>query len=531
MEHLSRTVMETKKSGAWRVPEISAFIFLVILATILSQPHNRVLSDLDVCWLIRNGEYMLQTGHLPAGDLYSFTNLGRPWILYKWGFELYLGILHHIASLGGVIWGTGIVYALTYSILLYVLLRSGVPRLISIGLIILVHYTNVFHFFARPTIMTYLFYTVALLLLEDYRLSPSRRVWLLPPLFLLWTNLHLGFIVALGALGLYSLAAWIVPTIFRGPGSVRDPKLLLILLLCSVAVLINPYGFDLLVRIWHHSNDHLVTSGLTDEMQSPDFHQVLFYPLFALIFLLVAVKGRDYPGRPLLLSIVGVTLFLGLFSLRHIPYFSITATFYLAHALGKTENSYDFSSASLTRGWGWALVGASLSLIWVVVVAYHYPNFYKFSEDRIPRQATDYLGRQCSGTLPIRIFSSDEKWADYFIYRLYPQALVFIDTRFDLYGDEFINNYLLLRNKLPYDLDALHPWEVDFMILNKALLPQRPVVKPGWELVYEDNVSLIYRSLAKQKDVPAGDAKSWKDAPAQSPIPWESSCNLYPKTY
>jgi hypothetical protein len=516
MGQLSPTVLETKKSEAWKTPEIPAFVFLLILATLLSLPHNPVLSDLDVCWLIRNGEYILQNGHLPTGDLYSFTNLGRPWILYKWGFELYLGVLHHVASLGGVVWGTAIVYALTYGILLYVLLRSEVPRLISIGLVILVLYTNFFHCFARPTIMTYLLYTVALLLLEDYRRSPGRQLWLLPPLFLLWTNLHLGFIVALGALGLYGVTAWLLPTFFRGPGSSRDLRLLLILPLCAAAVLINPYGIDLLVRIWHHANDHLVTSGLTREMQSPDFHNFNFYPLLALIILLISVRGRDYPGRPLLLTILGVTLCLGLYSLRHIPYFSITATFYLAQALGKAESSKDLSAAHLTRGWGWALLGAILSLIWVVGIEYQNPSFYTFQDSRVPRQATDYLARQYEGSKPIRIFSSDDSWADYFIYRLYPQALVFFDTRFDLYGDVFFNKFISLRDEIPYNLDALSPSEADFLVLNKTKMPRRPAVKPGWELVYEDKESLIYRSLAMKKDASSGGATNRKDPPAQS---------------
>lgn len=510
-------VLESTKSEAWKAPEIPAFVFLLILATLLSLPHNLVLSDLDVCWLIRNGEYILQNGHLPTGDLYSFTNLGHPWILYKWGFELYLGVLHHVASLGGVVWGTAIIYALTYSILLYVLLRSEVPRLISIGLVVLVLYTNFFHCYARPTTMTYLLYTVALLLLEDYRRSPGRQLWLLPPLFLLWTNLHLGFIVALGALGLYSATAWLLPTFFRGAGSSRDLKLLWILPLCAAAVLINPYGIDLLVKIWHHSNDHLVTSGLTVEMKSPDFHSPFFFPLLALVVILVAVKGRDYPGRPLLLTLVGVTLCLGFYSLRHIPYFSITATFHLAQALGKTESATDFSAEHLSRGWGWALMGAILSLIWVLGIAFQNPSFYTFPDSSVPRQATDYLARQSSGPQPIRIFSSDDQWANYFIYRLYPHALVFFDTRFDFYGDEFFNKFISLRNKIPYDLDALSPWEVDFLVLNKSRLPQRPAIKPGWKLVYEDKESLIFRFLAKKQDAFPGGATNRKDPPAQSP--------------
>ncbi len=144
-------------------------------------------------------------------------------------------------------------------------------------------------------------------------------------------------------------------------------------------------------------------------------------------------------------------------------------------------------------------MGAILSLIWVVGIAYQNPSFYEFPDYRVPRQATNYLASQASGPQPIRIFSSDDQWADYFIYRLYPHALVFFDTRFDLYGDEFFNKFISLRNEIPYDLDALSPWNVDFLVLNKSRLPQRPAIKPGWELVYEDQRSLIFRFLGRKK--------------------------------
>jgi hypothetical protein len=212
-----------------------------------------------------------------------------------------------------------------------------------------------------------------------------------------------------------------------------------------------------------------------------------------------------------------VTLCLGLYSVRHIPYFGITATFHLAQALRKTESSKDLSAGHLTRGWGWALMGAILSLIWVVGIAYQNPSFYKFPDHRIPRQATDYLARQYKGGKPIRLFSSDDQWADYFIYRLYPQVLVFFDTRFDLYGDVFFNKFISLRNEIPYNLDALSPWEVDFLVLNKREIPRRPALKPGWELVYEDEESLIYRPLSKKKDASSLEERNQKDPPAQSP--------------
>ena len=39
------------------------------------------------------------------------------------------------------------------------------------------------------------------------------------------------------------------------------------------------------------------------------------------------------------------------------------------------------------------------------------------------------------------IFAPDS-WGGYLIYRLYPQNKVFVDDRHDLYGEEFLKDYL-----------------------------------------------------------------------------------------
>jgi len=476
---------------------LPAFLFSTLLVALILLPQSPMLRDLDVGWLIRDGEFIWLNGHLPAGDIYSFTNWGRPWLLYKWGFELYLGVLHQLASLGGVVWGTALIIALTYSLLLYFLLRLGVNRLISLGLLTLAMLTTIFYWYTRPTTITYLLYAVFLIILEEYRMAPSRRIWFLPLLFLLWANIHLGFIVALAALGLYGVAAWLLPSTFRGVGSRRDARLLfLILPLSLAAILVNPYGVNLIAMIWAHSNDNLVTQGLTSEMVSPDFHKVAFQFLFVQIVLLFWMGGRNYPGRPILLTLVTVTLALGLYSVRHIPYFALTATIYLGHSFldWQGEPAMLTSPGLLRRGWGWALAAALASFIWIVAIERYQPGFYGFEPNRVPHGAADYLARQQVGSRPWHIFSWDDQWGSYFIYRLYPRALVFMDTRFDLYGDAFTRKFEDLRQEALHHMEVLNPWGVDFLVLKKAGVNKPAATGPGWTLVYEDDQALIYRS-------------------------------------
>jgi len=493
--------------GGWKSPELPACLFCALLLALLLLPQSPMLRDLDIGWLVRTGEHLWQTQRLPREDIFSFTQAGRPWVLYQWGSELFFGGLHHLAALGGVIWGTALAIALTYSILLYYLLRLGVNRLLSLGIVFLVILTNVFYWYTRPATLTFLLYTVILLVLEDYRQTPGKQIWALPLLFILWTNLHLGFIVALGAVGLYALAIFFLPGASRGAGAPRDARLLLLVPLCFLAVCFNPYGIRLLADIFVHSTSGFVTRSQLSEMQSPDFHSLLYIFLFAFLVLLIWTRGRDYPGRPLLLSLVTVTLGLALYSVRHIPYFSITAALHLGNAFRPAPPEAKFSSspAVLRQGWGWVCVAAALSLVWIVGIEQSRPGFYGFEPRYEPRGAARYLAQQSRGSQPLKIFAWDDQWASYFIYSLYPKAQVFIDTRFDFYGDAFTNKFEVLRQGALQDMEVLTPWGVDFLVLKKASLARRPSAGPGWTLVYEDQQALIYRPYRQEKRGGPGD--------------------------
>ncbi len=482
-------------ASAWKAPELPTGLFVCLLLALLLLPRNPMLRDLDIGWLVRTGEHLWQTLKLPREDIFSFTQAGRPWVLYQWGSELLFGGLHRLAGLGGVVWGTALAIALTYSLILYYLLRLGVHRLLSLGLVFLVILSNAFYWYTRPGTLTFLLYTIILVILEDYRQTPGKQVWALPFLFILWANLHLGFTIALGAVWLYALAAVLFPALARGPGAPRDAKFLLVAVLCALAVCLNPYGLKLLADIFIHATSGFVTQSQLSEMVSPDFHNWKFIFLFALLALLFWTRSRDYPGRPVLLALVTVTLGFALYSVRHIPYFTITAALHLGRAWGPAATAAGPSAAPavLRQGWGWAGAVAALSLVWVVAVEQTRPGFYGFEPGYVPRGAADYLARQHRDPRPLKLFSWDDQWASYFIYSLYPRAQVFIDTRFDFYGDAFTDKFEELRQVVVRRLEVLNPWGVDFLVLKKAKLAQPPPAAPGWTLVYEDGQALVYR--------------------------------------
>ena len=54
------------------------------------------VTDADLWWHLRAGEWITQNHHLPVTDPFSYTGAGKPWIAYSWSFEvlLYLSLIH-----------------------------------------------------------------------------------------------------------------------------------------------------------------------------------------------------------------------------------------------------------------------------------------------------------------------------------------------------------------------------------------------------------------------------------------------------
>jgi len=500
-------------AGAWRSPELPTYLFIYLIIGVLVDPKRSMLGDLDVCWLIRAGELIWQTGRIPETDIFSFTHYGQPWLLYQWGFEVFIGGLHMLAGLGGVVWGSGLLIASSYAIFFYFMLRLGIHRGHCIGLVALVMQINSFNWLSRPNTASIFFYIFLLLLLEGYRKSPSHRIWFLPLLFILWTNVHLGFTSGLMVVLLYGLWARFFPNGFREKEQYRDNRLLVVFILCLLATLINPYGPRLFTYLWELSRATTMNSSIC-ELHSPDFHSPAHLTLILLFVLLFWFGGFRYPGRGVLFSLVSITLVMALFSARHIPYFSIPAIIHLSYiwvARKSQTSEVRVPRVDQTKGWGWGLAFAGVSLVAVVIIGNLRPEFYDFNEKWVPKGATDYLETVVGKPEPSRVFTSGggTQWNDYLLYRLYPRIKVFIDTRFDMYGDAFFKNYLTLVNNLRCDLTSLDPWKIDFLILQKKekkdnqkedrsplITPMGPPpALPPWKIVYEDEKTMVYRNL------------------------------------
>jgi glycosyltransferase involved in cell wall biosynthesis len=204
-------------SGFKKIVDFGA-LYLLFLAVGITQ------LDPDFGWHLTTGNYVL-SHWLPTHDIYSYTARSFAWIDHEWGNDVITVILYR---LGGYPLTTAF-FAALWSGAVY-LAGSGRARLLTLlaaGFAVTT-YTG-----TRPLAWTVFLFSLVLAILR----SPShRRRWALPLTFILWANLHAGFIAGLALIGYYLILE-------------RRRSTLLLLIACFTATLINAYGANIYTEI------------------------------------------------------------------------------------------------------------------------------------------------------------------------------------------------------------------------------------------------------------------------------------------
>src|SRR5580698_6472100 len=115
-----------------------------------------------------------------------------------------------------------------------------------------------------------------------------------------------------------------------------------------------------------------------------------------------------------------------------------------------------------------------------------------FDDKRFPVEATEAIAKR---GIPGPIFGLDY-WGGYLIYRLYPETKVVLDDRHDLYGDEFLKEYLKVVLVQPGWDEALDKLQVNWVLMPaESPLGNMLRLKSGWESVYEDKSAVLLRRV------------------------------------
>jgi hypothetical protein len=208
-------------------------LYTVLVWVMVACVLGTVYVDADLWGHLRFGLDMLRDRSLPSVDPYSFTQ-DVPWINHEWLSELQMGIAYTLGGVPGLFVLRTLIFGVACA-LLALHLRT-VPFLPSVAIVFVTMWAaSPIARMLRPQLWTYAAVAIVASLLSAEK--PSRRLLWLPVVFLLWVNLHGGWMV-----GGLLLVIW---ALVRVRGQRWRRYVIAVSLLSAAATLVNPYGLDM----------------------------------------------------------------------------------------------------------------------------------------------------------------------------------------------------------------------------------------------------------------------------------------------
>lgn len=460
--------------------------FLMIFALAVRQS---AFIDPDLWWHLQAGQDIVAAKAIPQTDIYSFTKAGSEWVTHEWLSEVVIYSIYSVTGWAGLL----AAFAGFITAAFYLVYRrcTGKPYIAAFAILLAVSAASPL-FGVRPQMITLLLASTFVTLLTSYaRDGKSRSLYWMAPLMLLWVNLHAGYALGLGLIGLY-LISLLIDRKFE-----LIPRLLIVLLACVAVVPLNPNGF----RMFSYPLETLRSPSMAafiQEWASPNFHQPMFVPLAVFLFLLVAVLAssskRLRASEVFLLCITGLA---ALRSARHIPIFALIATPMFAQQVWELI---------LARGWELRLTApqgseprtaALFALLLLLapavldfaLIKHFVVNQPAYEAKNYPQAAVNFLE---SKQLPGPIYNR-YGWGGYLIRRFHGAYPVYIDGRADVYGDQFMYEAFNTYDGGIGWFESLNR----FSIRTVLIPPDAPLASllrndEQWQKVYEDDQAVIF---------------------------------------
>jgi hypothetical protein len=465
------------------------------------------LSDPDVWWHIRLGDWIIAHHQIPAGELFAYTALGNPLVAHEWLSET---IFAALAAAGGLVLVTLLMGVVAWSGMLATVLRGRMrgagPVILAVGLALGARVAEPV-LGTRPQVFTFALVCWTLWIAESYLRSGGRRRWLLPPLFLLWANLHAGFIAGIGFLVVVLVAEAIKRRWSLGSAAPRQriTDLAVAVGASAIAACVNPYGPSLYV--------FAATTGSSErqkgiiEWQSPNFHDPAEWVLLALLLTFVALTvvtlaRRSLRGRLDLrdIGLAGVGAGLALMSVRNTALcVAVMVPAWTAMAAGavramQSGRARPTATARASRGApviGAVLIAAAVLSLGVVGARVSRNATAQGIAAGYPSCATAILMRSPTTQRVFTAYGS----GGYVVYRLWPRGSVYEYGESISLGTGVFDDYVRIAEGVttsPTALALLASSSTTAVLYSRGALTSELDRSPAWTLVADDHGMLLY---------------------------------------
>lgn len=480
--------------------------------------------DQDLGRHIKLGEIILNTGNIPKINLFSYTNGDFPFINTHWLFEVFAYLMFQSIGLQALLILKIIIFLVSVWLTLKLVPKQSSALLLLIGFIFLQVLRERLEL--RPEVFSFLFTASTYFILERFLRGPTKLIYSLPFIQLIWINTHIYFFVGLILQVIFLIHLSYQSLRFNLEG--WKLKLLSIIFILSVLVsLVNPNGISGVfypLNVTKNYGYTIVENQTLFLLESINFKNPNFlfvkicWGIIILSFIFAFIKRR-FEAKFILLSVFGLGL--SLMNVRSFPYLVfLTLPAVLANL------SLGVLSRPPSR---WAIILNMLVGLILLYESFLYlsGSYYKSRSDshqvglRLQESVKVAMDFVLVNDLPTPIFNNFDI-GSYIIYRGYPKYRVFVDGRPEAYPQDFFQNtYIPMQSD--FQKFKLEEGKWGFKTIIFSHTDQTPwgqsflqsVVKdPSWRLVYFDDFMLVLlkENVANEKKLKMLDLASLSPA-------------------
>ncbi len=444
------------------------------------------------------GKIILETKSVPYTNLFTYTHGNYPFINHHWLSEvLYYGLFSQFGP-HGLTFLTFILLFSAFFIACLLALKKGniLTALFSILLLLPLIGDRIK---VRPESFGFFIFVIFIYIL--FFNEKKNYIWLIPPLIVLWTNLHITF-----AFGGIIVGAYIIWKIALGELKKNPFRLFIFSFLSFVAIFLNPNGWKgaLAPLSIFENYGYRIVENQSVFFLIPRVFQwiypyhigmvVLFFALFTW-WIVSSIRKKSVDMKIAILSSISLLFGIGgIVMVKNIPFFVLSAIPTCAILLSQL----DFPRIIKTRLSKSTKIFISLVCIAGVLV---FPAYFlktgKISTETYEsgKDAVDFFLRN---KIPGNIFNNFDI-GGYLDYRLYPAYKTFVDNRPEAFPKEFFDEYIAIQEDKKIRDEAFKKYGIESVIFaHRDLTPWGQTFlsgitnDPEWKAVYFDGYAVIF---------------------------------------
>jgi len=463
------------------------FCFVALVTFVLAPLR---ISEADIWFHLRNAQQLL-TGHaFLRTDLYTFTTAGAPLLNHEWLSELPYYAGYKSFGLQGLLAVYALVLCLTYGVMYYLACRRGAncgdAALLTIGAMLL----GLYSFGPKMHIFGYLFLSLLLALLDKFERT-RKGLWLLPPLFAVWINLHGSWLFGFILMTIYVVSGLVKKDhgrVIAEPWEfAKISKFLVAMSASGAALLLNPYGYKLVLYPFDFIFRQRANVANVIEWQSVNFNTGWGLAALCMVFLVfgVALSSARLTVRDVLLI-----CFVLYVSLAHVRFLLLAGIVLIPLIAPKLQICPPHDPAK-DNSWRNFLAAVAI----VALLVWSYPTaavLQKTVDADFPRDAVNYMQRN---NIKGRLFNTYD-FGGYLEWNA-PAVRTFADGRTDIFVyNGVFRDYLKIRG-IEQPFEILDKYNIEYILCE----PNKPLSylldhSPQWETVYADSVAKLYRRIS-----------------------------------